>query len=370
MKINLTILGFIKKELTQTLRDPRMALLIFIAPIIQLTIFGIAISSDVKNIKLAVACRPGDQLCQRIEEHALASGWFVPVDEPLPEDGDYAALLSAKKAEAVLVPPPQGLKRQMERGACEIQLLIDATNATRAQQVESYVKMIVADVLTDKSMPQNPAPVKLDLRVLYNPSLESSIFMVPGVMAMLLCLITVIVTSMSISKERETGTFETLISAPVTPAEILAGKTIPYVLLGILEIPIIMAAAIFIFGVPVRGPVLMLGAAGFIFVCTTVMVGVMISTFARSQQQAMMGGFMFLFPSILLSGIMFPVENMPFGFRLIAYIDPLTYFARLLRNIMLKGGDMTVFWHNTAALAALFIVIASVSVARFRARLN
>ncbi len=370
MKINLAILGFIKKELTQALRDPRMAILIFVAPLIQLTIFGIAISSDVKNIKLAVACRPNDQLCLRVQEHALASGWFIPVDAPLPADGDYAALLRGKTAEAVLVAPQQGLRREMERGNCDIQLLIDATNATRARQVENYVKIIVADVLADKNAPRRPPPVKLDLRVLYNPALESSIFMVPGVMAMLLCLITVIVTSMSIAKERETGTFETLISAPVTPGEILAGKTIPYVLLGILEIPIIMAAAIFIFGVPVRGPILQLGAAGIVFVCTTVMTGVLISTFARNQQQAMMGGFMFLFPAILLSGIMFPVENMPFGFRLLAYIDPLTYFARLLRNIMLKGGDWGVFWKNTGALAALFCAIASISVARFKARLN
>jgi len=370
MKLNPAIMGFIKKELTQALRDPRLAALIFLVPIIQLTIFGLAISSEVKNIRLTVVSRPGDYLARRIEERAGASGWFSAVRIDSPAAQDYAALLREKRTEAVVAVPPEGLSRALERGDAKIQLLIDAANASRARQVEAYVKNVIALALADNSQAPPLPPVKLDLRVLYNPSLESAIFLVPGIMAMILCIITVIVTSMAIARERETGTFETLISAPVSTGEILAGKTVPYILLGLAEIPIIIAAAVTLFGVPLRGSLLQLAGAGFIFVSTTVMVGVLISTFAQNQQQAMMGGFIFLFPALLLSGVMFPVENIPEGWRLLAYLNPLMYFAKLLRNIMLKGGDWGVFWTNIGALCAIGATIAAISAARFKARLN
>ncbi|MFA5161381.1 MAG: ABC transporter permease [Elusimicrobiales bacterium] len=353
--------GFIIKELRQSLRDKRMRALIFLVPVVQLAVFGFALSSEAKNIRLLIARSPGDRLAARLEERAGASGWFAPAkDAP---DGDYARLVESGGAEAVLVMPPGGPARAAARGGAKMQLLVDASNPVRAREVERYVKAVVS-----REMPPGPPP-SLDIRVLYNPAMESALFMVPGVMSMILCLITVIVTSMAVARERESGTMETLLSAPVSPSEIIAGKTVPYILLGFIEVPLIMAAAYAIFGVPLRGPAIQMALAGLAFVFVTVNIGALISTFAATQQQAMMGGFMFLFPAMLLSGIMFPVENIPPAARWAAYLDPLMYFAALARNILLKGGDWGLFLRYLGALAVMGAAAAWAARRRFKSTL-
>ena len=195
-------------------------------------------------------------------------------------------------------------------------------------------------------------------------------FLVPGVMGMLICLITIILTAMSLTREREMGTFETIVSAPLSNKEVLLGKTIPYVILGLLDAALVVAAGYLIFGVPVRGPLWQLGLAALVFVMTTVSVGTFISTVSKNQQQAMLGGFMFLFPAILMSGVMYPIENMPRAVIAAAYLDPLMYFVRLFRNIMLKGGDLYVFWTNLGALALMAMFAAGLAYKRFRQTLN
>jgi ABC-2 type transport system permease protein len=189
-------------------------------------------------------------------------------------------------------------------------------------------------------------------------------------MMMLLCLITILLTAMSMVREKELGTFETLISAPLHNWEILAGKTLPFIILGLLLMHLILAGGIFIFGLPFRGAYWRFLAAGFMFVLTTISIGTLISTIAKRQQQAMMATFLFLFPAILLSGMMFPLENMPEVLRVVAYVNPLKYMLTLLRNILLKGGDAWVFWSNLGALALIALVAVSVTFNRFRQKLN
>jgi ABC-2 type transport system permease protein len=266
-------------------------------------------------------------------------------------------------ADAVLVAPAGGLSRAGQRAGGSLQLLVDASNAFKARSVERYAQAIF-------SRGMNPASISLDVRVLYNPALESSVFMVPGVMAMILCLITIILTSMSMARERELGTMETILAAPVSDREILLGKTAPYVLLGMADALLICAAAVIIFDVPMRGSWAVLLLAAFVFVCTTVSVGTLISTLAANQQQAMLGAFLFLFPAVMMSGLMFPVESMPALIRLAAYLDPLKYFVALLRNVMLKGGDTRVVGMNLAALAAMAAFTVWLSARRFKRTLN
>jgi len=368
--MNPTIKGFIKKELSQTLGDVRMKAMIFVAPLLELAIFGLALSSEVRNIKLGVVCSPSDMLGRRIEERAAASGWFNPVILPADAQRDYASLLKSSRAEAVLVLPSRTLARDAARQDADVQLIIDASNASRARQVEQYVKNILSEVQGGAQSASVPLPVSLSVRVLFNPAMESSYFMVPGVLGLILCLTTIIVTAMSIAQERETGTIETLISAPVENWEILAGKTIPYMLIAAIEMPIVITAAVLIFGVPVRGPLWQLALLGLAFIFAMVNVGVLISTFVKNQQQAMMGSFMFMFPAILISGVMFPVENIPAPARVLAYLNPLTYFIRCLRNIMLVGGDWTVFWQCFGALFIIGGIVSAASSARFTQRLN
>jgi ABC-2 type transport system permease protein len=252
-----------------------------------------------------------------------------------------------------------------------VQLLIDATNVVRAQAVERYAQMVLSEVLAEAQPGVAARPgFAFDIRMLYNPAQLTAYFMVPGVMMMLLCIVTILLTSMSIVREREAGTFETLISAPLKNWEILVGKTLPFMLLGLLIVHIILVAAILIFGLPFRGTYWKFLLAGFMFVLTTISIGTLISTIARRQQQAMMATFLFLFPAIMLSGMMFPVENMPAALIGVAYLNPLKYMLTLLRNILLKGGDDWVFWTNLSALAVIALVAVGVSFNRFRQSLN
>ncbi|MEI7529275.1 MAG: ABC transporter permease [Elusimicrobiota bacterium] len=366
--MNLTLKAFVKKELTQALRDVRMRALMFGAPIIQLTIFGLALSTEIKNIKLAAFSSPGDAMFGRVADGFYSSGWFLRAGYAPGED-PYE-LIASGRADAVLIAPAEGLARSAERGGGRMQLLVDATNATKARAVEAYARNIIAARTAREYGARGDAALTFDVRVLYNPAMESSMFLVPGVMGMLVCLITIILTAMSLTREKEMGTFETIVSAPLSNAEVLLGKTVPYILLGLADAALVVAAGYLIFGVPVRGPLWQLALAALALVVTTVSIGTFISTVARNQQQAMLGGFMFLFPAILMSGIMYPVENMPKAVIAAAYLDPLMYFVRLIRNIMLKGGDVHVLWTNLGALGLMALLAAGLAYKRFRQTLN
>ncbi len=364
-----TLGGFLRKEFKQALRDPRMRLLLFVAPIIQLTLFGIALSNDVKNIRLWAQPDSRDTVLQHVYEHAVASQWFLPGAGD--RNADPFELLRAGKIDAALIPPPGGLTRALGRGNADLQLLVNATNVIQAQSIEGYVKNIVNRVVQDDLKVEPPElPVRFDVRVLYNPTLETSYFMVPGVMTILLCMTTLVLTSMSITREKELGTFEMLISAPVTASEVIYGKTIPYVALGMATVPLVLAVAMFGFGVPMRGSLLILLIASFAFVCTAVAIGTLIATFARNQQQSMLGGFLFLFPAILLSGLMFPLENMPTIMKWVSYADPLSHFLALLRNIMLKGGEPGFIALHVTVLVVMAVISVLVSFRRFHTTLQ
>lgn len=355
----ITLKGFIRKELIQTLRDPRMRMLLFVAPVFQLTIFGFALSTEAKNIRMSIFAKPSDIFMQDILRDALASKWFVPVKASTEDPFEQ---IQRNEADVVLVAPPEGLTSLRQP---RLQVLINATNVTRAQSIERYLQAIVPRAL-GMNPPQN---ITFDVRVLFNPALETSFFLIPGVMSMLACLITVLLTSMSITKEKEAGTFETLISSPVSAGEVVLGKTIPFVLLGMVIVPLVLLVAVTIFGLPLRGSFFMLMLAAVVFICCTVGIGLLISSIAKNQQQAMMGGFLFLFPSVLLSGLVFPIENMPWALRIFAYINPITYFIELLRNIMLKGGNLNLVLLNIFILAVMAAVTVVISWKRFKTTL-
>lgn len=366
--MNRTILAFIRKELSQSLRDPRMRLVIFVLPMIQMAMFGLAISTEIRGIRLAAVHAPSDAAARRLVDRFYASGWFVPAAG----DGrDPYQLIAAGVADAVLVAPTGGLTKALGRGPAALQLLVNAANATKARSIESYATAIIAQATAPDRRPGAPQPgLSLDVRILYNPAMESSLFMVPGVMGMILCLVTIILTSMSLAKEKELGTFETILAAPLRTWEILLGKTIPYFLLGLADAILVLAAAVIIFSVPIRGPLWMLALATVFFVATTVGVGTLVSTISANQQQAMLGSFLFLFPAVLMSGLMFPIENMPSAILWVAQLNPLKYFVTLMRDIMLKGGNGQVFAYNLSVLGIMAVVVAATSYRRFRQRLN
>lgn len=367
--MNRTLLGFIRKELIQSLRDPRMRFLLFVTPVVQMTLFGVAVSNEVKNIRLAAFFDAKDYVLRDVYERSLASGWFIPAKTG--GETDPFRLIQEDKADAVLVPPPGGFTRAIGRRDAPLQLLTDATNVIQGQAVENYLQAIVTQtVREDLHLTAPSPPIQLDTRVLYNPSLETSIFMVPGVMCTLMVMTTMMLAMVAIVREKEMGTLEMLISAPVSPAEVIYGKTIPYVILGMGNLPLILAVAIFVFRVPLRGSLLVLVLAAFVFICTCVALGTLISTFCKNQQQSALASFLFMFPAMMFSGLMFPLENMPTAIKWIAYFDPLAHYLGLLRNIMLKGGGTEYVATHIAILAAMAVAFALISFKRFHTTLQ
>lgn len=369
--MNQTLLAFIRKELTQAVRDPRMKFILFVAPIVQMTLFGVAISNEVKNIRLAAYYGSNDYVLRDVYERAISGGWFVPAEA----SGDLAQhpfdLILAGKADAVLVAQPGGFTRALGRGDAKLQLLVDATNVTQAESVEAYLRRIIANTLADDmGLKTPPPPIRFDTRVLFNPSLDTSIFMVPGVMAMLMILTTLVLTNIAIVREKELGTFEMLISAPVSKSEVIFGKTLPYVLIGMTNLPLVLSVAMLAFHVPMRGSFLTLTLATLAFVCTTVAMGTLISSFCANQQQASMGGFLFMFPAIMFSGLIFPIQNMPPSVRWLSLIDPMAHYLSLLRNIMLKGGDARTTAYHVGVLMLLAALSGVASFKRFHTTLS
>jgi len=367
--MNITIKSFIKKEFIQMLRDPRMKVLIFILPVIQLILFGFALTNDVKNIRLSCSYSYNDTMAAHFYDRALASGWFVNTSIKIKDP--YSQIMN-NDAEAVLVLPSEGLTRSVVRGQTDVQLLINSTNLLRARAIELYVKNILNNVVNDDYIKKLPLTanlqtnLKFNIRTLYNPTMESSIFMVPGVICMIVSIISIILTSMAIAKEKEQGTFEMLISSPITTWELIIGKTVPYFIVGLVDIVLVLVAGIILFDLPVRGSIFALALVSFVFLATTVSVGMLISTFARTQQQGMLGGFIFIFPAIMFSGIMVPIDNMPFILKIFAYIDPLKYYASLLRNILLKGGNLEFILLNTGVLLLIAIITIYISIRLFK----
>lgn len=380
------IFAFVKKELVQALRDPRMKFALFVTPVVQLVIFGLALQIQTRNVKLYARPMMNDPLFISIARDAVGSGWFKMVEG---KENFYLEDISdfkSGKLDVALYAPEWGLTRQFEKGEAEIEAVIDGSDLIRARSINGYVNNVVMEAANDRIGKANDymyqestqsklvdtarMPMEFMVRVLYNPEFITSYNLVPGVICMITCIITIMLTSMSIAKEKEIGTFETLISAPVTISEILLGKTIPYLIISCVNLPAIFFVAVGVFDVPMRGGYISLIIATFFFLVTTVSIGTLISTIARNQQQAMMGSFIFLMPAILLSGIMYPIDNLPVILKLVSWMNPLMYYTILLRNIMLKGGDPFVVATYTAALFLIAVFCVGLAFKKFKLHLG
>jgi len=363
--------GFLIKELKQSLRNPKMKIILFVMPMIQLIIFGVAISTNVKNIRLWAQPDANDTVLQHIYERSIESTWFLPAASEKNRNEDPFNLLKSTQIDAALIPPPGGLTKSIGRGEGQLQLLVDAMNVIQGQSVAGYLQAIGEQVLDDDfNRPIKESPVDFTVRVLYNPSLETTYFMIPGMLSILLCTLTTSLSSTAIAREKEMGTLERLISAPVSPAEIILGKTVPYVVIGLCDMPLILSVAIVGFGVPMRGSFLVMALASFVYVCATVSIGTLISLFARNQQQSILGGFLFLFPAIMLSGMMFPLENMPVVLQWVAYLNPIAHFMTLVRDITLKGGELLFLLEHIGVLILISLGLVFICFKRFHTTLT
>lgn len=357
------------KEFLQMLRDRRMKFLIFVTPVVQLIIFGYAATTDVSHIRTAVLDEDRSADSRALVEAFTGSGYFR-----LNAWLDHEAQINDQldRGEVILVLRiARGFSEALRSGRpTAVQVLVDGTDSNTGTLAMSYAQRIISDY------PQRALGLagvqggaELRSRVWYNPDLKSRNFNVPGVMALILMLTSLLLTSMAVVREREIGTLEQLMVTPIRPLELILGKTLPFVVIAYIQLVMVMIVALFWFKVPMVGnPLILIVGAG-LYLMSTLGVGLFISTISQTQQQALMSAFFFFFPAILLSGFMFPIENMPEPAQWITYLNPLRYFLVIVRDVFLKGNAFMVLWPQFAAQAALGGSLLLLSALRFRKRI-
>ncbi len=367
----------IRKEFLQLKRDKRLLPILFVAPVMQLALLGYAATTDLKDVPVAVANLDRSRASTELLRSFSASGDFdLRYDVDSPADLDY--YLDANLADIAIVIPSDYGERVRAGRSVKVQVLVDGTkvNATTAlghlsRAIGRYAEGLVAERLTTRGLVVRRPEVGAITRVWYNPELSSRNFMVPGVMALVLMVITMIVTSMAIVKERESGTMEQIVVTPIRPMELIGGKLVPYFLIGVVESLLVLAVAVLWFEVPLRGNVALLIALALLFMVNAQGLGLFISTISHTQQQSMMTAMFFvMLPMVMLSGFVFPIENMPQPIQYITYLMPLRYFLVILRGIFLKGVGLDVLWPQVAALAVFGGTILTLSALRFQKRID
>ena len=332
------ILALALKEFLALLKDKRSRMVIIVPPLIQLLVFGYAASFDLNRIPFAIYDRDGGYAARELLAAFTGSPHFE-LQRRVGSNHEIADLIDRREVMLVLQIEPRFTARLSSGESAPLQLLVDGRNSNTAQIANHYASQIVHDFNTRWSevhgLPQPPA--RLVMRAWYNPNLESRWFFIPGVVGILTLVVTMVVTALSVAREREQGTFDQLLVTPLRPVEILIGKSIPGVLIGLAQGSLIVLLVVFAFGVPLRGSLGALYLGMGLFLLSAVGVGLMISSLAVTQQQGLLGAFLFLVPSVILSGFATPIANMPQAVQLLTYLDPLRYFLIVLRGVFLEG---------------------------------
>jgi ABC-2 type transport system permease protein len=372
------ILSILRKEFLQLRRDPKLFPVIFISPILQLLLLGYAANLDVKNIPSVICDMDRSAASRAFLDDFVNSGYFSVEARVGRMDEIDRYLDHGDAAMAFVIPRGFGDKVAARREA-SVMIIADGSESQSASIGVNYATMIAArstqKIIFEAFERANglglkPVLVNAEVRVWYNPELKSRNFMVPGVLGLILMIMTTSIASLGIVRERETGTMEQLIVTPIRPYQLIIGKLLPFVLIGLVDATFVIAVARGWFGIPVRGSVALLFALCLAFMLNTLGTGLFISTISRTQQQAMLTSLFFIMPQIMLSGFVFPIENMPKVFQYLTTIIPIRYFFVIIRGIMLKGAGWPELWPQAAALIVLGTIILALSVARFHKKLD
>lgn len=370
--------AIIKKEFIQIKRDPISLRLPIVMPIMMMLLFGYAVTTEVDKIPTAIFDQSKTMESREYIDKFVASNYFV-VQYNVSSEKELSDLIDSNKAKAGLI-IPSGYANDIRRGRTpQTQLIIDGTDPTTARTALNS-GMLVSEVYARSFKEQaikklgasvsNLPGIAMNSKVWYNPNLESTRFTIPGLVGLILQNITIMLTGFALVRERERGTIEQLIVTPISSIELILGKLIPYIIIGYAGFLFSLALCIFWFKVSVEGSLVLLLVLGFLFVICALSIGMLISTLAKNQLQAMMVTILVLLPSVLLSGFVFPREAMPKLIYLIGYTIPLTYFLEIIRGIVLKGVGVTFLWHNILPLFAFTIFLLGVAILRFRKSLD
>lgn len=366
------------KEFLQVFRDPRMKVVIFVSPMVQLIVFGYAANTDVQNVPLAIYDLDNTYQSRQLIRAFTYSPYFT-AKRYITTDREQNRLINKGRVMAV-VRLDWGFGRDLEGNrSAQFQLILDASDSNTASIVLSYANQVMArfndTALQDRMtvfMKAVPAIASVDMRdrAWFNENLESKNYYIPGVMALIVTVMTLLLTSMSIVREKEIGTIEQLIVSPLRPIELILGKLAPFAVIGLAEMLLVTSIGVLWFTIPIRGSLLVLLGTTAVYLMTSLGVGLFISTLSSTQQEAMMSTFLFFFPANLLSGFMYPIQNMPVPVQYLTYLNPLRYYLVILRGIFLKGVGMRILWPDTVALLIFGVTILGLSSLRFRRTLG
>jgi len=346
-------------------------LVLFGIPIAQLLIFGFVVSNEVKDIKIAIYDQSKDDVTLQISNKIISSGYFI-LEQNLDHISNIEDIFKKGDVKEVIVFEPDFAKKLEREGVANVQLLADASDANTANLIVNYTSAIIMDYIQkENQLIDQPLKIDTEVRMVFNESLKSVYMFVPGTMALILMLVSAMMTSISIAREKEMGTMEVLLVSPLKPVQIIVGKVIPYVTLAFVNAISIIVLGYFVFGMPLKGSIVLLLLESFLFISMALSLGIFISTMAKSQQVAMfISIFALMLPTLLLSGFIFPIENMPIVLQWISKLMPPKYFIIIIKNIMLKGTGFMYIWKETLILFLMMLFFIALSVKKFKIRLE
>ena len=364
-------IGFIKKEFYHIFRDRRSMFILFGMPIAQIMLFGFAITNEVNNVKIAIFDQSKDVETQQIINKISASSYF-DIQQEIRSESEIESVFKKGKVKAVLVFEKDFSKKLKTQSIGKVQVITDATDPNIANTISNYISSILQNYSLEKNKTTPSAyQIQTQTQLYYNPELKSVFNFVPGVMTVILMLVSAMMTSISITREKELGTMEILLVSPLKPFQVIIGKVFPYIFLSIINATVILLLGFFVFGMPIEGSLFLLAFESVLFIVCALALGILISTLADSQQTAMMISlFGLMLPVILLSGFIFPITSMPLPLQVISNIIPAKWFIIIIKAIMLKGASLAIIWKETLILVFMTLLFIGLSIKKYKIRLE
>ena len=350
-------LGFVRKETLHLLRDRQTLAILLLFPVLQVLIFGFAVRTDVRNIAIAVVDPTPDVATRELRERLAASDRFHVVSVAPTPAGLERQFRTGDIRQALVL--PSDVERRIGRGdSLPIQLLTDGSDPNTGGIMQGYAGAVVERWYREAVPSRAGLRIEPQTRMRYNPTLESAHLFVPGLVAFVLTIISALMTAISITREKETGTMEMLLVSPIRPQAIVVGKVIPYIVLGFISVLLVLVASRTVFGVPLRGSLALLLAESGLYIVTALSLGVVISTVAPNQRTAMIAALAgLLMPTLLLSGFIFPIDSLPRPLQLLSYVVPARWFLTIVRGIMIKGAGLETLWQETLVLVGMTLLL-------------
>ena len=365
------LLTFIRKEFYHVLRDRRVLLMLFGLPIVQVILFGFALSNEIKNTGVAVFDQDKSVISSALISKIDANKYF-DIDRNLTNPNQFQEAFKDGKVKIVLVIPSDFSENLSLQKKANLQMIVDGTDINLGNQISNYLQNIIVDFYKNKAKNSTQSyNVTPEIRMLYNPQLKGAPNFVPGVMALILLIVCVMMTAIAIVKEKETGTMEILLVSPMKPSFVIIAKAVPYFILSMLIVLVILILSYFLLDLPIKGSLILLLFVSTIFILTNLLIGILISIFVKTQQQAMLISLIAtMLPTLMLSGFMFPIENMPIPLQVVSNIIPAKWYYIMIKNIMIKGTGIAIIWKPFLILSGMMMILFIIAVKKFKIRLE